>query len=496
MSGLYRLRRGTDVYDRPKITGPDTAYLSWTTPDTRGGDWRTDGTSWITTQTGALTWLVPSLATHDVSARIDGPGSVEILFRWQDDANGFVARWDPALGSTAIWRVKAGVWFRVVESRRSFPQCPVLRVGLEGPVIVLYGPTGDRVASFTDDSFLTATRAGVRRTAAQSVPVQVRSLRVESRIPEGYIWPGQWSTPVLDVPLGAKGTWEDTDINNPNVVWDPSASQWTMNYTGYSETKGGGIQDAGLATAATLDGPWTKHPSNPVFVDDAAGRWSQNGGYIRRPDGTWLLAYSAVGGQQPWFATAPSPSGPWTKQPSWQKFYGSDPHLRVREDGKIECTFYRDSNGTGWPGWNIYMRTSTDGGQTWGEQVKLLDSMPVHWVQGGEPSVLVPPGGEDRVKLIAVDFMPDGQDAQSGRGTMLNVTRDNGATWARHILSRRSYAPGTFDEYAAFDSYLVYDQTRKRLYEYYGGAQKPDNQTLGIGIQIGHKWSPWDPEGM
>lgn len=496
MSTRYHLRRTPDVYDRPKVTGPDVAYLSWTTPTERGGDWSSNGSTWTTTQTAPLAWDLPSLALHDIAARVEGAGIVELVFRWQDASNYFVARWDPALGSTAIWKVTAGTWFRVVESRRIFPGCSILKVGLEGPVIVLYGPTGDRVASFTDASFLTASRVAVRRGEAQAVPLQLRSLTVAARTREGYVWPGGWSTPVLDVPLGAAGSWENTDINNPNVVWDPDRSQWSLNYTGYSESKGGGIQDAGLATATTLDGPWTKAPTNPVFVDDEAGRWSQNGGYARRPDGTWILAYSAVGGQQAWFATAPSPTGPWTKRPTWGRFWASDPHLRYREDGKLECTYYRDSNGTGWSGWNIYMRTSSDHGQTWGDQVKLLDSMPVHWVQGGEPSVLVPPGMEDRVKLIAVDFMPDGSEAQSGRGTMLNMTRDGGQTWARHILSRRSYVAGTFDEYAAFDSYLVYDTTRRRLYEFYGGAQKPDNQTLGIGIQIGHKWTAWDPAGM
>lgn len=477
-----------------RVKSPDTAVLTTVTPGLADG-WSSDGVTWRTTSNGVLAWGVPSLARHDVWATVTGPGTVDLMVRQVDAGNYWRVRWDPSLGSTCLWRVKDGVEFRVVESRRVHAAVPSIRVGLDGDVIVLYAPDGSRVASTTDSTHRAGTGIALRRTVSQATPLEVRAVMVAPRVPEGIAFPGEWTPGTLDIPLGAKGTWEDTDINNPNVVSDPSGTWW-MNYTGYSAgRKGYGVQDAGLASAPSLYGPWTKHPNNPVFEDDSAGLWSQNGGFVRRPDGTWLLAYSAAGGQEAWFATAPSPWGPWTKQ-TWGRFPASDPHLRYREDGKLECTFYRDSYGIGWPGWEVFMRTSSDHGRTWSERTKLLGSMPVHWVQGGEPSVVVPPGMEDRVKLIAVDYMPDGDSAQSGRGTMLNITRDNGRTWVRHLLNRRSYTPGAFDEYAAFDSSMVYDATQKRLVMYYGGAQRPDNQTLGIGIQIGHKWAPWDPTGM
>lgn len=96
---------------------------------------------------------------------------------------------------------------------------------------------------------------------------------------------------------------------------------------------------------------------------------------------------------------------------------------------------------------------------------------------------------------VAVDYLPDGT-RDGGRGTILAMTRDGGQTWAWHLLNRRSYQAGAWDQGAAFDSFMQYDATRKRLYNFFGGVPGNDNQTLGIGIQIGHKWAAWDPAGM
>lgn len=499
MSALYQLRRGGETYPRPKVTGPDIALLSWSAPASVDTDWTSNGSTWQVTTTGRIMWDVPSQAAHDLVARLDGPGTADLIFRYQDADNYWIARWDSSVGSTAVWSIKAGSAFRVVESRRAFRQCQALHVGLEGPVIVLYGPDGTRVASFTDAAFQGAKRLGVQRIGAQSVPLQLRSLTVAARTPEGYVWPGGWSGGVLDVPLGAAGAWDSTDINNPNVTWDPASSLWEMNYTGYlnatpSDGIGDGIQDAGRATAASLDGPWTKRSVNaPVFSDDSAGRWSQNGGHVRRPDGRWLLCYSGATGSQAWFALADSPGGPYTPQ-TWGRFTASDPFLRYRQDGTtLECYYYRGTPFQ-FDTWNIYRRTSTNGGQTWGAESHVLGPAGVHYLQGGEPSVLVPPGGEGRVMFVAVDYLPDGT-REGGRGTILAATMDGGQTWARHLVTRGTRSPG-WEAGAAFDSFMVHDTTRKRLYFYYGGVPGTDNQTLGIGIQIGHRWCSWDPTGM
>lgn len=499
MSARYLIRRGDDTYDRPKITGSDVTYLSWLTPVSVENDWTSNGSTWQVTTTGRIMWATPVQTGHDLVARVDGPGTFDLIFRYQDADNYWIARWDPALGSTAVWSIKAGTAFRVVESRRIFRQCAALRVGLEGPVIVLYGPDGARVASFTDGAFQQSTRAGVQRIGAQSTPLQLRTLSIATRIAEGYVWPGDWSTGVLDVQLGAAGVWDSTDINNPNVVRDPGTGLWEMNYTGYrndtpGDNIGDGIQDAGRATATSLDGPWAKRSvSAPVFSDDSAGRWSQNGGFVRRPDGTWLLCYSGAGGGQAWFATAASPAGPFTAQ-TWGRFTASDPFLRYRQDGTtLECYYYRGTPFQ-FDTWRIYRRTSTDGGQTWGGETRILDPAPVHYLQGGEPSVLVPPGTEGRVLMVAVDYLPDGT-REGGRGTILGATRDAGQTWAWHLMSRGTRTPG-WEAGAAFDSFMVHDTDRRRLYYYYGGVPGTDNQSLGIGIQIGHRWCSWDPTGM
>lgn len=291
--------------------------------------------------------------------------------------------------------------------------------------------------------------------------------------------------PLPDIPIGAAGSWEQTDVNNPNVVWDAASSRWVMYYTGYSnQPTDDGNQDMGVAYADTLDGPWVKDPLNPVFTDTAAGAWSQNGG-LEKVGGTWVLAYNAATGREVWLATSPD-LHTWTKLST--KFFGGDPFLRIHQDtGALECYYWiNDADGR-----NIYRRTSTDAGATWSAAVHILPPAPIvqTMVNGGEPSVFVPPGHEGRIMFVAVDSYPD-RSLVAGRGTVLAVTEDGGATWTWHPNYWLKSGSG-WDAMSVFDTFFAYE--RGRLYLFYAGTSVADTGTLNMGIQIGHTSVEWAP---
>ena len=289
---------------------------------------------------------------------------------------------------------------------------------------------------------------------------------------------------VPDITLGAPGTWDATDINNPNVIWDAANARWVMYYTGYYNVPNDGNQDAGLAYAPSLDGPWTKDPLNPVFVDASAGQWSQNGG-MEKVGATWVLAYNAAGGSAVWFATS-TDLHEWTKLAA--TFDGGDPFLRVNQNsGALECYYWRSSPR------HIYRRSSTDAGATWGAEVHVLDPAPVAYnmQNGGEPSVFVPPGREGEVMLVVVDYFPDGS-LSAGRGSILAATEDGGTTWTWHEnWWRKSGAASGWDSKSVFDTFMAWEAGR--FYLYYAGTGVTDSGTLNMGIQIGHVSVPWPP---
>jgi hypothetical protein len=71
-----------------------------------------------------------------------------------------------------------------------------------------------------------------------------------------------WTDEGEMVALGSGGSWDDTTVRDPSVVWD--GTQWVMYYAGYDGSGSLSGYKIGRATASTLDGTWTKYGSNPV----------------------------------------------------------------------------------------------------------------------------------------------------------------------------------------------------------------------------------------
>jgi len=129
--------------------------------------------------------------------------------------------------------------------------------------------------------------------------------------------------PVLD--LGPKGSWDDTHVACAMILKE-GLGKYRMWYSGYGqgESEKWGI---GLASATSPAGPWTKHPGNPVI-----DHFGYVGGVVKRDGRYWLYTAHPIGSTGPDYspmalATAEKPEGPWTKHPG-------NPVLRQGEWGE------------------------------------------------------------------------------------------------------------------------------------------------------------------
>ena len=81
---------------------------------------------------------------------------------------------------------------------------------------------------------------------------------------DGINWEKYIGNPVLD--LGAVGTWDESEVMHPSVVYD--GSTYHMWYNGYGQN----VQRTGYATSP--DGiNWTKYSGNPVLTIGNPGTW-------------------------------------------------------------------------------------------------------------------------------------------------------------------------------------------------------------------------------
>lgn len=132
-------------------------------------------------------------------------------------------------------------------------------------------------------------------------------------------------TPIDDNPvvtIGEEGAWDDVSIRFPYVLYHDGL--FHMFYTAYRNST---VPQA-IGYASSEDGiNWTKYEQNPIFEGSGIGNFDDFG--VNRvvvtveDDGTWVMYYN--GQEEPGVppfgngigrATAPSPTGPWTRSES------------------------------------------------------------------------------------------------------------------------------------------------------------------------------------
>lgn len=435
--------------------------------------------------------------TADVVPRGAGVNSNSpgIVFRFIDTSNYWYCY--PLIGATPtffIRKVVAGVHNVIAEIPFSgVVSDTVLSVQLDlaGPDIRL-SLNGTEILTVTDWDSANSTVIGLRygRTGTTVTAGQWNFLQVGTYQGARYTWPQPaYAATNPQIPLGSAGTWDSTDINNPNVVWDPVNTRWVMCYTGYWNNAGAdsGIQSMGIATATAPEGPWTKASGNPVFTDAAAGYYNMNGGIIYW-GGLWYHAYGSGNGTTISLATSPDlvtwttrgvvVSGGWASSVF-------DAFLRVRQNGTTIELWY---GGAVSGGRSIGYATSTDG-LSYTKQATPTLTRPAFAAGNtfSEPSVYVPPGQEGTQMLICCDVSaPSSNDV---RRIAQAVTLDGGVTWHWRLLAGPYGAPGSWAANGVFDSFQLV--TGGRYYLYSSGAPTAGT-ALNLSIQIGYATADWN----
>ena len=136
-------------------------------------------------------------------------------------------------------------------------------------------------------------------------------------------WTKHAGNPVLRT--GAPGSWDDWSVACAGILKEGVGS-YTMLYSGRSGREGAKWH-LGLATAPGPVGPWTKHEGNPILED-----FGYVGGVIRAQGSYWLYTEHPIGSTGEDYgpmclATAPSLEGPWTP-------HGGNPVLAQGEWGE------------------------------------------------------------------------------------------------------------------------------------------------------------------
>jgi hypothetical protein len=118
------------------------------------------------------------------------------------------------------------------------------------------------------------------------------------------------------LPIGAAGTWDDTSIRFPYVLFHDG--KYHLFYVSFKDL----TTPQAIGYASSEDGiTWTRAENNPVFIGDGTGfdAMSINRAVVFVEDDTWVMYYngSEQFGNPPFGpsigrATAPAPEGPWT----------------------------------------------------------------------------------------------------------------------------------------------------------------------------------------
>lgn len=276
---------------------------------------------------------------------------------------------------------------------------------------------------------------------------------------------------------GAGGSWEETDVANPDVFWDGPNSRWVMNYSGYSATST--VWGTGLAYATNLLGPWTKEPANPVITVTTLGGVAYiagNGAIVLKGSTYYCVLNGDTGGNKVYALSS-------TNLTSWTVLNGGasiptlngqfDPSLELDADG---VTFRLGITKAAAPNRYEQVYTSTDC-VTWtlvGTRVRPIPTTGFF----GEANTTTSKAGDVGLALTH-DYDP-GTGGRSVVGARLLPGGGYASPSPNGVLIAPSGAG--WDSANCFDSCQVSDGGTRYLF--YAGAPLTGT-TQGMGAQIG-----------
>lgn len=364
-----------------------------------------------------------------------------------------------------------------------------IKITCKGTNIILF-VNGIEIVTYVSSFNQTATKVGVRcgKSGSPASKPSWDSLIVQPYQGINLNWPlftEYASGPI--VALGAGGTWDSTDINNPTVFYDTANSRWTLSYSGY-KTGTGNVQAMGLSYASSLLGPWTKEAGNPVFT--GGGSYGQNGGIVKKGT-TYYYYYGSNGASQISLATSTDLIN-WVDQGTvltgtagkWDSSGIFDAFARLRDDGATIELWYAGGNATGRA---IGYATSTNGTTftKYDKPVLLPKPFDGSLFTLGEPTVWIPPNKERSQMLASYDAAL--ASSPNSRFIAQAITIDAGTSWhwRTGALELQSYS---WENAQVFDNFVMTDSNI--MYLFHSGAPNA-GAALDLAIQIGVASAPF-----
>lgn len=429
--------------------------------------------------------IMCDVTPFDNSGNIAYPGMV---FRYVDASNYWYVFPDTANSHIEIYQVNAGVSIHKSEYTIALTSGTQinLRIDCIGNNIVLY-LNGTEILTVVDSFNSTATKVGVRygKVGTPASACIWDNFKVVPFNGQVFNWPlftEYVSNPIAS--LGAGGSWEASDLNDPNVVFDPVAQEYVLFYSGYKGT--GARQALGLSYSNTLPGSWVKEPTNPVFGGDLTN--IQNGGvvYFNNQwfyyfgDGSSINIRLAKGATPLTLVDQGIVLSPNTSN-YWEVTRVFDAFARVTQDGKTVQLWYAARNDADQIN-SINLATSTDG-------ITFTKSPlnPIYRQANirGEPSVFVPNGKEGQEMLINFDF--GGVVGYRMIDQILSV--DGGNTWHRRSNALSGSGAG-WESNQVFDPFIFPTILANIMYLFHSGANTSGGG-LNLNSEIGVASASW-----
>lgn len=426
-----------------------------------------------------------SLIPFSTSGNRSYPG---LVFRYVDSSNFWYIYPDSDNDVLNLYRVVSGTHMLTMGYPIALSSAVVItvEVRVQGPNITIF-LDGRELVTYVSTVHQTGTKVGVRvgKSGSPATAPKWDSFTVRPFYGPNFNWLlfSKYSgNPIVQ--LGASGSWEDSDINDPNVIYDSGNSRHALLYSGYKSGDASSRQQLGIAYTTNLLGSWTKDAHNPLFEGD--GFDIQNGGVVKLGS-TYYYYYGTTSTK---IAVATSPNLiTWTDQGeillpggtgAWDEGGVFDAFARLNQDGKtIELWYAGTPSGSATRA--IGVATSTNG-TTFTKSAKNPIIAPQPWASQmsncGEPSIYVPSGKEGKEMLISFDGARSGVSGQRFINQALTV--DGGTSWHYRI---GAIEKGTgWESVQCFDSFIY--EYAGILYIFYAGADTAGT-ALGLNIQIG-----------
>lgn len=419
-------------------------------------------------------------------------GTPALVFRYLDASNYWYADVNAKTGTINVHKVVATVDTTVFTYTQTVTSgVPVtIRIDCIGTQITLF-INGFEINNIVDTFNQTATKVGARIgvTATPGTNATWTSIKAQPFAGIAFNWP-VFTRSVNNPQLSLGASYDSHDLNDPNVVFDPVNNRYAMYWSAYG---GANPQTMGVGYSATLDGGWTKEPSNPVYSSGQTDDYGEDGGLAYFKGKWWHTYMSSLDTKMGMTSSTNlknwtdhgevlSPSGSWCSG-------GISGHsLRVSQDGQTLHAYFDGRVGGTFNG--IGHATSTDG-TTWVmDAANPIFVRPSGYPAGGyEPNMFVPAGKEGVEYLVSWD---SGNLANNVGIRVINqsISVDGGATW-HHRYGVWVGSGSGWDTTQVFDPYVFPTIVNGNMYLFYCGANVVGG-AVDLNGQMGLAIAPWN----